>query len=135
MKPPAWLTPILARYPRIAIAGGPRTGKSSIASTITDRPVIATDDYMRLPWDDVPRAVIAQASASGARFVVEGVQVTRALRKGLQVDAVVWLDTPHVELTGAQQGMRTGMETVFREWQQMPEGKVVPVFRAPKEGR
>lgn len=105
-----------SRFPRIAIVGGPRTGKSTLARVVRGRPVISTDDYMELPWEEVPAAVIDAATGAGASFVVEGVQVARALRRGLEVDAVVVLTQPKVAQTDGQIAMGKGVHTVFDEW-------------------
>lgn len=88
------LTDALSRYARIAVAGAPNTGKSKlVARVVTDRPIVETDTWKREPWDAQPELVIA-ACAQLDRFVVEGVQVPRALRKGLQVDCLLWLVKP-----------------------------------------
>lgn len=111
----ATLNDLLSRYDRIAICGGPRTGKTTVAEWCTkDRPLLHTDDLMHLPWADVPQAVIDQCSHH-PRFVCEGVQTARALRKGLQVDAVLYLDTCMVpeRRNGA---MAKSVNTIFTEW-------------------
>jgi len=118
---------ILAQYRRVAVVGGPRTGKSTFARTVRDRPVISTDDYMDLHWEDVPAKVIEAAGAAGASFVVEGVQAARALRKGLEVDAIIVLTQPKVDLTPGQAAMGRGVMTVFNEWQSARPGAVIAV--------
>ena len=119
MSSPGWsmvIQVIAQRYQRIAIVGGPKTGKTTLAKTFRDRPVISTDDYIALDWADVPAKVIEAAGAAGPSFVVEGVQTARALRKGLAVDAVVVLTTPKQQLTSGQMVMTKGVSTVFAEW-------------------
>jgi hypothetical protein len=129
MTAPAWFRSALARYPRIAIAGGPRTGKSSLASAVSDRPVLHTDSLMQENWEDVP--LIVQKRLEGqASFVVEGVQVPRSLRKGLVVDAVVWMSRPKVPLTVGQGVMTKAVATVFEEWRSISDGRV-PVIMEP----
>lgn len=116
----AWFASVLAKHARVAIAGGPRTGKTSL-SRANDRPniharkTIHGDDYISDDWS-ANSAEIVRLCAPLPSFVVEGVQVPRALRKGLIVDAVIWLDKPHVPLTKAQQAMAKGVATVFAEW-------------------
>lgn len=107
---------VLARYPRVAIAGGPRTGKTSLAQHARDgRLVVHTDDFIgHGDWAAMPGLVI-DAAGSGP-CLIEGVQVPRALRKGLRVDAVVWLETPRVHLSPRQEGMLKGTAKVFEEW-------------------
>ena len=116
MIAPAWFADILATYPRVAVSGGPSSGKTTLASSVTDRPVLSTDDFMALPWSDVPHAVMNQAKGMGDRWVIEGVQVARALRKGLTPDVVVHLEGAHVTLTTGQDAMTKGVRTVFSEW-------------------
>ncbi len=109
--------------PRLAVAGGPRTGKTTLAAKLAARAQIHTDDLMALPWADVPPAVIAECDRHGA-LVVEGVQVARALRKGLQVDAVIWMGRPHVALSEGQERMAKGVQTVFQEWLTANAGRI-----------
>lgn len=109
------LAKLLDDHARIAIVGGPRTGKSRLASLVADRPVICTDRFSYLGWGDVPAAVIAQCTALPS-FVLEGIQVARALRSGLVVDAVLYLDEPKAEQSKGQITMGKGVSTVFAEW-------------------
>lgn len=122
-----WFDELLRKYNRLAIAGGPHVGKTTLARLVTDRPVVHTDDLMHLDWDTVPPAIIV-ACATHERFVVEGVQVPRALRKGLTVDAVVWLDRPHTPLSKGQAAMSKGVLNVFCQWRALNPRAVV-VFR------
>lgn len=107
---------VVSKYRRIAITGGPRAGKTTWAQRITDRAVIHTDDFRSSPWPEVPFLVI-EACQERQAFCVEGVQVPRALRKGLEVDAVIWLSEPLLELSDGQERMRKGTDTIFRDWQ------------------
>jgi hypothetical protein len=121
---------VLAKFDRIAIAGGPKVGKTRVfAAKVKDRPIIHTDDFMgdggQQAFLDAPRAIMAEVQ-SKRRFVVEGVQVARALRRGLRVDAVVWLDTPLEQLTPGRESQRIGVKKVFNEWARMNTG--VPIF-------
>lgn len=102
----------LAAHARIAIGGGPRTGKTTLAGAVTDRPVLHTDERCGLPWSEQPAALIA-ACAQHDRFVVEGVQVARALRKGLQIDVLIWLVRPMAERTPQQVALAKGVATVI----------------------
>jgi adenylate kinase family enzyme len=101
--------------PRIAIVGGPRTGKTTLAATVTDRPIIHTDDYIGVGWDAAPEVLNATARMH-ERFVIEGVQVARCLRKGLEVDHVIVLLSAKRLRTPRQVAMAKGVYTVFREW-------------------
>ena len=118
---------LASQHKRIAIVGGPRTGKTTLARAIRGRPIISTDDYMDLAWEDVPDKVIQVAGAAGGSFVVEGVQAARALRKGLEVDAVVVMVHPKVELTPGQLSMAKGVMTVLEDWQSSRPTAVIAV--------
>lgn len=115
-QPLATFEDILREFPRVAIAGGPRVGKTTIASRVSDRMVFGTDEFREFPWEEVPHRVIAKASVYDS-FLVEGVQVARALRKGLRADAVVHMGIPKVaDMLPGQLSMAKGVETVLREW-------------------
>lgn len=113
--PDAELASLLEQYARIGITGGPRTGKTTLAARSLDRPILSTDAYREVPWADVPAAVIA-ACAPLPRFVIEGVQVPRALRKGLAIDLLIYLRDPLAETTKGQQSMAKGVRTVLDDW-------------------
>lgn len=117
---------LLDQYPRICIAGAPRTGKTSLTRQVSDRPVIHTDDWMDMPWDEVP-ALVGTACEGLAAFVLEGVRGPDALRKGgVEVDAVVWLSRPKVAQTPAQRSMGPGIHTVLEQWAELhPEVPIV----------
>ncbi len=101
-------------------------GKSTLASLVSDRPVIGTDAYQDMPWSEIPLRMIADVGNQPA-FVIEGVMVARALRKGLEVDAVVYLTRPKVkERLKGQVAMAKGVRTVFDEWH--AANRHVPVF-------
>jgi len=103
----------LLRFPRVAITGAPRCGKTWLAEAVGgDRETIHTDTWQGVEWGKQPELIIA-ACAPLRRFLLEGVQVPRALRKGLQVDALIWLDTPAAEQTREQKAMGKAIATVL----------------------
>lgn len=102
----------LEKYDRIALAGGPQVGKTTLAKTVTDRPVFHSDDFKRYDWAAVPHKMIELMSAED-RFLVEGVMVARALRKGLEVDLVVVLHEPMVPRLKGQVAMEKGILTIL----------------------
>lgn len=135
MNRKAWFADVLRRYNRIAIVGGPRAGKTTLAR-LADRHVIHTDDYRTRSWEAVPHAVIADirdleadSLSRGNRWIIEGVQVARALRKGLEVDVVLVLNEPLEDLTTRQEGMRKGVMTVLASW--FADHKDVSIMQAP----
>lgn len=137
------LAAILSRYPRIAITGAPRCGKSTISNLVTDRQVVHTDpndlkarfgepddetDWSKSQevWNAAP-AFIGQMCAGRDAFVVEGVTVARALRKGsINVDAVILLTKPIVEQTPGQAQMGAQVLKIFEQWR--AKNPDVPVF-------
>jgi hypothetical protein len=117
---------------QIVIAGGPRTGKSTLSNALGQhlriRPeqVAHTDDLVGvLSWSD--------SSAEVARWIydqdpygpqiVEGVAVSRALRKGAldrpeterPCTVLVHLTFPFEKLTDGQSRMAKGEQTVYSE--------------------
>lgn len=103
---------ILRNHKRVAIVGGPKTGKTTISNTVTDRPVHHNDDGMHIPWENQPAYWMAQVHKQDS-FVIEGVQAARALRKGLQVDAVIELNQPFIPLNKGQAAMSKGHKKIF----------------------
>lgn len=120
---------------RICIAGGPRTGKTTLAGTLFERHdwphdapdcdgcgvVRHTDDLIQLGWSEASAAAAEWFEYPGP-WIVEGVAVPRALRKwlaahpeGKPCDVVYWLEEPHEERTPGQIAMANGCLTVWRE--------------------
>ena len=115
---------------RIAITGGPRTGKTTMSGRLSVEasgprvvPARHTDDLIgKLPWSDASAEVARWLDAPGP-WIIEGVSVSRALRKWREahpgepppVDRVIYLETPHEPLTPRQQGMAKGVRTVHDE--------------------
>lgn len=113
---------LLHDYERIAIIGGPRTGKTSLSLSVVNRPVVHTDDYMHFAWADAPQAINEECRRHES-FVLEGVQAARCLRGGkdgnrapLEVDAVLWLDNTLCPVSPQQAAMAKGIKTTFADW-------------------
>jgi broad-specificity NMP kinase len=121
------------RRPRVAIAGGPRTGKTTLALATEHadgRPVIHTDDLLEdgFDWSEISEEVVRRCR-DHERFIVEGTRVAHALRKGLAVDVVIYLRAPKAETTSGQDVMAKSIRTVFDEWKRKA-GRRVPVVYA-----
>lgn len=105
--------------PRVAICGGPRVGKTTLANECGRADVTHTDDFIEL-FRGLDRRQVAEtlcgALAGHEAFVLEGVWAAHALRAGLKVDVAIWLDEPKVERTPQQESMAKGIQTVFDEW-------------------
>lgn len=112
---PVPLSYILARHGRVGIAGGPNTGKTTLSKRVQDRRVVGTDAYKEIPWEDVPHRMIADVK-DDSTYCIEGVQVARALRKGLPLDALVYLEHPMAEQSKGQLAMSKGIRTVLTDY-------------------
>ncbi len=111
---------------RIVIAGGPRTGKTTLAAAydmplVDPVPVRHTDDLIHLWWSEASAAAALWFDAPGP-WIVEGVAAVRALRKwlaahpeGKPCDVVYWLAEPVVPVTPGQAAMARGCATVWNE--------------------
>lgn len=105
---------------RIAIVGGPKTGKTTLANQL-DVCALHTDDVAHLGWSEASEAASLWFDVPGPK-VVEGVAVARALRKwlsrtevGRPCDVLIVLSHPFVELTVGQVSMGKGIVTVLKE--------------------
>lgn len=105
---------------RIAITGGPQTGKTTLAATL-GAPVIHGDDFIELGWSQSSQA-LAHAMRTPGPWVAEGVQVPRALRKMLEarpdvkpIDRLIVLGTPRKDQSEGQRRMSLGLDTVLAE--------------------
>jgi broad-specificity NMP kinase len=89
---------------RVCIVGGPRTGKTTLASTMLDP--LHTDDLIgALDWSAVSEIIATQWMSKSGPWVIEGVALVRALRKWLErnaagkpCDRVIVLRTPEPQL-------------------------------------
>lgn len=110
--------------PRVAICGPSKAGKTTLAAKVHDgRDVVHTDDFIGLLPETGGGAILAESLADKPTFLLEGVKVANALRAGLAVDAVIWLDRPHIPHTDGQARQAAGIRTVFGEWLAADAGK------------
>lgn len=122
---------LLARYDRIAVAGVPRAGKTTLVADVADRPVFHTDDLIGVvEWADQPEHVNRLLAPLG-RWVVEGVQVARSLRKGLLPDAVVVLMRPKVPVSKGQAALGKAVTLWLRDWRDAGHGIVEYAWDLP----
>jgi hypothetical protein len=136
----AWFKEQLAKYDRIAVTGCPRSGKSTLcklAEQYPKRTVIHTDSYKGLDWSEASAMVAKIVNETPGKVVIEGVAVPRALRKGMDVDAVISLSRMDKgSVVGALEPLSSGrlsmgksVHTVLDEWKQ--SNPDVPVLYAP----
>lgn len=108
----------LANFGRIAITGGSGTGKTTLCERVNGRDVVHTDDYMHMEWSEASRAVCEKVNSIHGPVVVEGVRVPHALRKGMRVDCVIWLDTKYTPHNKKHTQQREQMLTIIEQWRQ-----------------
>jgi len=109
---------------RIAIVGGPRAGKTTLAGVLgreLEFPIVHADDLIDLGWSGASDHLAERIALAVGPCIWEGVMVVRALRKVLHagperpVDQCIVLDQPWVPLTAGQRAMRRGCATVLAE--------------------
>jgi phage-related protein (TIGR01555 family) len=132
---PKWFQDCLDAHGSIVIVGGPKHGKTTLASFAKDRPVFSTDDLLTgdaeaeggVNWDQTPASIAARQRAIGAKHVIEGVQTARGLRSGLvTADCVIHMNGPKAPMTDGQATMAKGVETIFSQWKAAnPDANVV----------
>ena len=116
---------LLQAHKRIALIGGPHTGLEPLAETCTDRPVLHAAHYASAPWSDVPASIIETLELLDSFVLVGCVHAARALRKGLSVDAVTYLDLDHESGRISQDPLAKSVETIFRGWRRLH--RTIPV--------
>lgn len=110
---------------RVVIFGGPHTGKTSLSYRLQNECGIATvrhgDDTESMGWSESSAAASEWLNEPG-EWVIEGVQMARALRKWLKanpntpLDAdIIMLSKPFGVLLRGQESMAKGVVTVFNE--------------------
>lgn len=109
--------PILTRM-LIAIAGGPKTGKTTLANRLA-RNTLHTDDYIGPDWSSSARVIATMEWPTD--LVIEGMLVPTVLRRRLDlkagvrpVDVLVLLTVSHQTLTPPQHAMALGLSTHLR---------------------
>lgn len=130
---------------KVAVFGGPRTGKSTFASKLArelDLPlvstgkkaVVATDAFIGVPWADVPdrvRVVLAPLES----WILEGCNAGRVIRRWLEMDPelkldrVYWLERAWVPRNKGQEAMAKGCRTIFLSILPELERRGVPIVR------
>ncbi len=116
-EPSKALRKLMAKHRRIAIVGGPKSGKTAVAMFVNDRKVVHTDDFKDTHgWSEASEYIVNTLNESEEPFVVEGVRVAHALRKGLEVDAVLVLVCARQPLSEGQRRMEKATHTVLNQW-------------------
>lgn len=130
---------------KIAIVGGPRTGKSTWASKLArslgielhstgKRALLATDNFIGVPWDEVPNAVL-DVLRDKDDWILEGCQTARVLRRWFKQDPanvyqlteVYFFDRPFVQRNRGQNAMGKGIQKVWSEVRPLLIAAGVPI--------
>lgn len=107
----------------VAIIGGPKTGKTTLANKMAARLGITpvhTDDFIPMGWSE-SSAHVATMFGSRCPVIIEGVTIPRALRKFLAAseekpcDRVIFLTVPMVDRNMGQSSMSKGIDAVWSE--------------------
>lgn len=108
---------------RIAIAGVPRSGKSTYGLQLaqaTKYPLTHADDFIAMGWSEAS-AEVARRLVTPGPYVIEGVAVMRALRKaleygpGMPCDRLHWFGEPRQAFTKGQASMAAADTKRFAE--------------------
>jgi len=127
---------------RVAVVGGPRTGKSTAARALADAhglPLRHADDLIPLGWSRASEQLAHEMRLSDGG-IFEGVAIARALRKlleldpGQPLDAVVVMHAPYAVLTPGQAAMTAGHDRVFDAILPELERRGVRVLELPAQG-
>ena len=109
---------------RLIIAGGPRTGKTTLADRMAGEwnlVALHTDDLIAgHSWSEASDMVWRWIEEPGP-WVLEGVAAVRGLRKWLEAhggapcERVIWLTRTFEPLTPGQHTMMKGCQTIWRD--------------------
>jgi adenylate kinase family enzyme len=117
---------------RIAIIGGMRCGKSTLASRLVKesgvdlfstgkRALLATDNFRDTPWDELPSVVIERLRSLDS-WILEGCQAARVLRRWyreapdeVKLDRAYYLNRSWVQRRPAQEAAAKGLAKVWRD--------------------
>lgn len=103
------------------------TGKVEVDDEYDKQP--GNRDRSPEAWSQVSQTMMETVNAFGGPFVVEGTRVPHALRKGMAVDVVVWLEEDCIPTTKGQAAQKKGCRTVLNDW--AASHPDVPILRAP----
>lgn len=122
---------LIKQYDKVAITGPPKAGKTTLANDVelVDYLKLYGDDYIYLGWSECSQMIADIAGMKKydkAKYIVEGTAIPRALRKGMKVDAVIYLRYSLEDLTPKQASMGRGVITVLFEWHAGNQG--IPVY-------
>ncbi len=108
---------------RVVIAGGPKSGKTTLAEDFSPHGWVRhtdelIDDY---EWSEQSELVAADWFTEPGPWVIEGTAAIRALRKALAMrpeapcDILIWINEPRVERNVGQESMAKSCNTIFEQ--------------------
>lgn len=104
---------------RLAITGGPNTGKTTLANQLSSSP-LSTDSLMHLPWQESSAQVSSWFDSPEEDFVYEGILIPYALRKWLRknekgkpLDKLIFLTLAHTYTNVRQNSLNLALTSVF----------------------
>ena len=115
-RPTKRLQGVIQRHQRVAVVGGPVTGKSVLTdyALSTGKKVIHSDDFKfatnNTPWSKQSN-IVKDACCATDSFVVAGIVADRAVRKGLEVDCIVLSTDPRQKLKPGQKTLKKQIES------------------------
>jgi len=120
---------------KIAIAGIPKAGKTTLSKEISNGEVFHTDDLIKTKeWSAASLEISTWFNKEGP-FIIEGVAVPRALRKWLRAhekgkpcDKLIWLKNPYIKLSPGQETMAKGCIKVMDEIKEELRGRGVEIM-------
>lgn len=106
------LKEVVDKYDRIAIAGWPKSGKTTAVNQLdVDCPIFHTDDYLENGFGQDWTKLLNKLSGE-QRFIVEGVNVSHLIEQGLRVDYIV-LVTGAYDPAPHHENMARAVQTVL----------------------
>jgi energy-coupling factor transporter ATP-binding protein EcfA2 len=110
------LQAIVSSNKRVAVTGAPTSGKTYLTSRLQGCTVVHGDELTKdLEWSQSSEVMSKFVNALDAdHIVIEGVQVPRAIRKGMKVDVLVVLPMP-ANLDKRHVGMSKSIATVIKD--------------------
>lgn len=112
---------------KIIIVGYPYTGKTRFANHFFGDQVIHTDDYIDFGWDKCVDFIVEKVRLE-EKWIIEGVQGFRIMRRMLQIDRiipdlVVYLD-PLRDALERHIAMRKGLDKIWHDCLMLNDGRV-----------
>lgn len=108
----------LEAHPRVCLIGPPASEPLATLEGIDlqHRLLLRASEHSAQEWSSVPDSIIRALERFDSFLLVGGVHAARALRKGLEVDAVVYLDNALGSRVPIQDGGAKQVNSIFAEW-------------------